>query len=401
MKVFQINTVSNWGATGRIVEGIGEKILECGGKGFIAYGRHNNESLLQTIKIGTNTDIYIHVLQTRLFDKHGLASKSATLRLIRQIVDIGPDVIHLHNIHGYYLNYKVLFRFLSKIDIPVVWTLHDCWPFTGHCSYYSFIKCERWKNECFDCPQKRNYPASILFDRSRSNYWDKRKEFTSVRRMVLVPVSNWLAGELSSSFLKDISIQVIHNGIDIDVFSPFNSVKAEHKLNNKFVIIGVANNWVARKGLGEFLKLSKMLDEDEIIVLVGLSANQAKNLPGNIIGFCRVGNTGQLANLYSSADVFFNPTFEDNIPTTNLEALSCGIPVITYHTGGSTEAIDDHTGYVVEQGNIQDALWAIREVKRKGKSHFLPLCRERAVRFFNKYERYDDYIKLYKKMLNS
>lgn len=154
MKVFQINTVSNWGATGRIVEGIGEKILECGGKGFIAYGRHNNESLLQTIKIGTNTDIYIHVLQTRLFDKHGLASKSATLRLIRQIVDIGPDVIHLHNIHGYYLNYKVLFRFLSKIDIPVVWTLHDCWPFTGHCSYYSFIKCERWKNECFDCPQK-------------------------------------------------------------------------------------------------------------------------------------------------------------------------------------------------------------------------------------------------------
>ena len=138
MKVFQINTVSNWGATGRIVEGIGEKILECGGKGFIAYGRHNNESLLQTIKIGTNTDIYIHVLQTRLFDKHGLASKSATLRLIRQIVDIGPDVIHLHNIHGYYLNYKVLFRFLSKIDIPVVWTLHDCWPFTGHCSYYSF-----------------------------------------------------------------------------------------------------------------------------------------------------------------------------------------------------------------------------------------------------------------------
>ena len=401
MKVLFVNLVYGTGSTGKIIADIMNLLKKYGNDVKALYGTGACTDNADTVKVSGKLEYYFHNAVSRFTDHAGLYSWAATRKIIREIRAFQPDLIHLHTLHGFYVNYEMLFRFLKEANIPVIWTLHDCWPFTGHCSYYSFIKCERWKNECFDCPQKRNYPASILFDRSRSNYWDKRKEFTSVRRMVLVPVSNWLAGELSSSFLKDISIQVIHNGIDIDVFSPFNSVKAEHKLNNKFVIIGVANNWVARKGLGEFLKLSKMLDEDEIIVLVGLSANQAKNLPGNIIGFCRVGNTGQLANLYSSADVFFNPTFEDNFPTTNLEALSCGIPVITYHTGGSTEAIDDHTGYVVEQGNIQDALWAIREVKRKGKSHFLPLCRERAVRFFNKYERYDDYIKLYKKMLNS
>lgn len=399
MIIFQINSTQNWGSTGRIAEEIGQTIMAIDGVSFIAYGRCCNESASHSIRIGEKVDIYNHVLQTRLFDHHGLASKNATDYLIKQIKKINPDIIHLHNIHGYYLNYKILFDFLSKANIPIVWTLHDCWPFTGHCCHYSFVKCVRWKTGCFNCPQKKSYPSSWFFDRSKTNYLDKQKYFTSVKNMTLVPVSHWLCKEIKESFLRDYPVKVIHNGVNTDMFMPIVPVKILPDIKDKFVILGVASVWSKRKGLADFIKLSYLLEKDEIIVLVGLSKKQMQNLPDNIIGIQRTESIEELVSLYSSADVFLNPTWEDNFPTTNLEALSCGTPVITYKTGGSVEAINSCTGFIVEQGDIGGGLEMIRYIKQVGKLSFSKFCRERVVDFFNKKEQYMQYIQLYKDIL--
>lgn len=401
MKLLQINSTLNWGSTGRIAEEIGKAVLSKGWESHIAYGRYCNNSVSQVIKIGNKWDVYNHVLQTRLFDNHGLTSRKATKYLIRQIKEISPDIIHLHNIHGYYLNYQLLFDFLSKIDIPIVWTLHDCWLFTGHCSHYSCIGCKRWRTLCHDCPQEKAYPSSWLMDRSEQNFRDKLYAFTSVKNMTLVPVSEWLAVELQQSFLKDYPIQVIYNGIDTDEFSPLHIKKNNLGLEDKFTILGVASVWSSRKGLADFIKLRKILSDDYNIVLIGLDEKQIKHLPKGVIGIKRTNSVQELAAYYSVSDVFLNPTWEDNFPTTNLEALSCGTPVITYRTGGSTEAIDADTGFVVEQGDISTVRNVVRLVEKSGKHRWSLACRKRAVKLYDKRERYLEYLQLYEKIIFS
>ena len=400
-KLLQINSVVNSGSTGRIAEEIAQTAIASDWESFIAYGRNERPSVSNLIRIGNNPDIKMHGLQTRLLDRHGLGSKRSTSEFIQQIDKIKPEVIHLHNIHGYYINIEVLFHYLKKVKVPVVWTFHDCWPITGHCTHFMFVNCDKWKTGCYKCPQKSRYPASYFIDRSEKNYVLKKEMFNSLSNLTLVPVSQWLSGILKESFLQKYPIKVINNGINTDVFKPSRctNFRFKHSFEKKFILLGVASIWDERKGLKDFIELSKLLNSDYQIVLVGLTNKQIKQLPENILGIERTESVEGLADIYASSDVFINPTYEDNFPTTNLEALACGTPVITYKTGGSPEAIDDSTGIIVEQGNIIKLVDAINQIKSHGKQNYSDACVDRAHRLYRKEDRYKEYIDLYESLL--
>lgn len=400
-KLLQINSVVNFGSTGRIAEEIGQTAIAAGWKSFIAYGRNDRPSQSELIKIGNDWDIKMHGFQTRMFDRHGLASKSATKELIGKIKVISPDIIHLHNIHGYYINIEILFNYLRNTSIPIIWTFHDCWPITGHCSHFTFVGCEKWKTQCYNCPQKTGYPASYFIDRSKKNYNLKKELFNSLSNLTLVPVSQWLSGILKESFLQNYPIKVINNGVNTEVFRPseVSDFRNKHGLIDKFVLIGVATSWGERKGLNDFIELSKLLDSDFQIVLVGLTKKQIDQLPDNILGIERTESVDALADIYATSDAFINPTYEDTFPTTNLESQACGTPVITYKTGGSPEAIDESTGIVVEQGNINKLVEAINLIKENGKQYYSDACVNRAQRLYKKEDRYKEYIDLYEELI--
>ena len=352
MKVLQINSVCGSGSTGRIACDIKDVLKQNGDSCRIAYGRGFYDDP-DCFKIENDFTFKAHALLARFTDRQGFYSTAATKRLVGEIERYQPDIIHLHNIHGYYLNIRVLFEYLKQYDRPVVWTLHDCWAFTGHCAHFSMDGCNKWQSGCHHCVQKKNYPSSLLLDRSAANYRDKKNCFTGPAKLTVVTPSHWLAELVSQSFLSKYPTEVIHNGIDLSAFKPTHGQMAEKlKLQNKRIVLGVANIWGERKGLNDFVRLSERLDDDWRIVLVGLSEQQKSGLPDKIVGLTRTENVAELAELYTLADFFVNPTYEDNYPTTNLEALACGTPVITYATGGSPESIDDRCGAVVEQGNI-------------------------------------------------
>ncbi len=401
MIILQINSVINSGSTGRIAEGIGMVAIKNGWKSYIAYARNDQLSKSEKIKIGNNIDVTLHGVRTRFLDQHGFGSYKATKSFIQQIKTINPDIIHLHNIHGYYLNIDLLFQYLSMIDKPIIWTLHDCWPLTGHCTYFSLVGCNKWEIHCEKCPQTRSYPASFFIDNSYKNYERKQELFTSVRNMTIVPVSNWLAEIVKRSFLKKYPIKVIHNGIDTTIFKPQTDLKVKKKygIDEKFIILGVANIWEERKGLKDFLRLSSLSRKDEIIILVGLKQNQLKKLPSNIIGIERTESVEELVDLYSAADVFVNPTWEDNFPTTNLESMACGTPVITYNTGGCHEAIVPETGFIIEQGDISELRQIINKVRNNGKEFYSTQCSQHTKQNFDKNDRFDEYIQLYNSLL--
>ncbi|MDE4541337.1 glycosyltransferase [Thermoanaerobacterium sp. R66] len=400
MKVLQINSVCGYGSTGRIVTDIYRILEEQGHDCLIAYGRGTAPEDIKTIKIGTNLDTYMHVVKTRLLDRHGFGSKKATRQFIKKAKEYDPDVIHLHNIHGYYINIELLFDYLREANKPVVWTLHDCWAFTGHCAYFDYVGCDKWGKGCNNCPQKNRYPKSIFIDSSKSNYEKKKELFTGIKNMTIVTPSKWLAGLVKKSFLRGYNVKVINNGIDLNIFKPTESdFRAKYNLEDKFIILGVASIWDERKGLKYFLELSKLIDNNSKIVLVGLNDKQLKSLPQNIIGIKRTNNVRELAEIYSAADVFVNTTLEDNFPTTNLEALACGTPVITFNTGGSVECIDESCGMVVEKGNLNELLNALQIIKENGKSIYMEHCIRLANTIYDRSERYNDYLNLLKKIL--
>ena len=392
--LLQINVTCNSGSHGKIAEQIGSLALKNGWQSVIAYSRGNAKSESETVKIGNSLNMYWHGFESMLFDNHGLSSRLATKKFVKKILEIRPDIIHLHNIHGYYLNYKILFEFLKEYNHPVVWTLHDCWTMTGHCSHFVPANCYKWKTQCFDCPLKKDYPKSLLFDRSRQNYIDKKTAFTGIENLHIVSVSNWLNEIVKDSFLNYANLHVIHNGIDISKFSPCKKNK-----NGKFAILGVSNVWDERKGLYDFFKLRKLLPEDFSITLVGLTKEQLKNLPEGISGITRTESQSELAQLYGKSDVFINPTYADNFPTVNLEALASGTPVITYQTGGSIEAVDEKTGFVVPQGDISKLVETIKVLKLN------PLksddCRKRAETLYDKNIAFGKYLELYENILKN
>ncbi|ANQ53651.1 glycosyltransferase family 4 protein [Thermosipho sp. 1070] len=397
MKILQINSVCGIGSTGRIVAGIHDILIKNGHESYIACGRNLYKNFDNAIKIGTSFDVYMHVLKTRIFDKHGFGSKKATIKFINKVENLNPDIIHLHNIHGYYVNIEVLFNYLKTANKPVIWTLHDCWAFTGHCSYFDYVNCDKWKTGCYKCPQKTKYPKSILLSNSKHNYLKKKEIFTDVKNMIIVTPSNWLAKLVRQSFLKEYPVKVINNGIDLTVFKPVKSdFRKKYNLEGKFIILGIANVWEKRKGYKYFIELAQKLEKDEIIVMVGLTKRQIKKLTDNIIGITKTNSVKELVKIYSSADVFVNPTLEDNFPTTNLEALACGTPVITFNTGGSVESVDSNTGFVVEKGSIDGLLNAIKVIKEKGKKSYSYYCVERVRKLYNKHNAFNEYMSLYR-----
>ena len=356
MKVLMINSVCGIRSTGRICTDIATLLEEQGHECVIAYGRETvpEKHRKYSMRIGTERDIKIHALKTRIFDTCGLSSTKYTKKFISWVEKYDPDVIHLHNLHGYYINIKILFDYLKRSGKKIVWTLHDCWPFTGHCSHFDSIGCNRWIDGCYKCPKKKRYPTSLVFDRSRKNYEDKQKLFTSVPIEIVSP-SRWLASFVEKSFLKDHNIHVIPNGIDTSIFKKTASdFRARNEIEDKKIVLGVASAWGKSKGLYDFYKLAEMLSDEYKIVLVGLTTEQLQTIPKNIIGISRTNSTEELAAIYTAADVFVNPTYSDNYPTVNLEAQACGTPVITYRTGGSVESVPNDC--VVEKGDIDGLL---------------------------------------------
>ena len=404
-KLLQIAIESNKGSVGRIAEQIGETVIENGWSSYVTYARDSNPSKSEVIKIGSKLDVYRHGLETSVFDNHCFSSRSATKHLVDTIKQIKPDIIHLHHLHGYFINIEILFKYLNESLIPVVWTFHDCWSFTGHCAYFEYVGCEKWKTECHHCEQKTEYPTSLIFDRSRRNFIDKKRIFNSIGNLTIVPVSYWLSQKVKDSFLKNYPCKVIQNGIDLSIFYPKKSktkIEGLYNVTGKFIILGVASTWEKRKGLEEFVKLNKLIDNQlYTIVLVGLTKSQIQKLPKTIIGIQRTENVSQLADLYSAADVFLNPTFEDTFPTSNLESLACGVPIITYRTGGSVESVSERTGIVVDTGDVFGLLNALEFIKNKGKEFYERNCRESAINNFDRKIKFNDYLELYKDILKN
>ena len=405
-RLLQINPVVRVStSTGRIMQEIGELAMQNGWESYVAYSKGRDgirTCASHTIPVGNKWDTWMHGLETRLLDRHGLASVSVTYDFIKHLKEISPDIVHIHNIHGYFLNYPVLFEYLSKSGIPVVWTVHDCWLYTGHCYYYSYIQCNKWESGCGDCPQKRKFPASWWLDRSARNYQDKQEAFTSMPygKLTIVPVSDWIRGEMSRSFLKGYPFRVIHNGIDTEVFTVYGAeeVKRKYGWQGKHVLLGVASIWSEEKGLPDFIKLAQQLRDDEMIVLVGVTEELKSQLPQNVYGIRRTENIRELAQLYSAADVFVNPTWQDNYPTVNMEAIACGTPVVTYRTGGSVEAVTEDTGFIVEQGDVKGLLDSVRVIEQYGKHYYADRCRKYALANFRKEDRYADYLNLYEEL---
>lgn len=403
-KILQINITANWGSHGRIAENIGLLVISKGWDSYIGYGRRANQSKSHLMHIGSMWDERWHGVQSRLIDNHGLASSYVTKNFVKEISLIKPDLIHLHNIHGYYLNYPILFRYLSKVSVPIVWTLHDCWPITGHCAYFDYVGCSRWKNECCaPCPCKKEYPRAIMFEATKRNFQLKKKVFNSVGNITLVPVSDWLGGILKDSFLSKYPTKVIKNGIDLNVFktSDASDVRDKYGIGHKRYVLGVASVWEKRKGFDDFLQLAKRIPINMKIVLVGLDKKKLSIAQKNdIIGIPRTENVSELVALYSGADIFLNLTYEDNYPTTNLEAMACGTPVLTYKTGGSPESVSLDTGWVVEKGDI-DAVKNIILTIPHDNDHMRKACRERAEIKFDKNKCFEEYLKLYEELLKN
>lgn len=402
MRVLQISPTLNTSAIGRIAEEIGQYLQSKRHQSVVAYSHLGvNGTQSKAIKIGNKPDFYAHAVLTRTMDRHAYGSGHSTRKLIKTIKLLDPDVIHLHNVHGYYLHMRILFDYLKQANKPVVYTLHDCWSFTGHCSYFDFVGCDKWKTGCFECPSKRAYPASWLIDRSKQNYAEKKVIFNGIENLTLVTPSVWLAGLVRQSFLSSYPVKVINNGVNTVVFKPTSSadVRKKYGFGDKKLILGVAYIWSPRKGLNDFIALSKLLGEEFQIFLVGLDPKQQDNLPNNIRGIARTENIEELGALYSAADVFVNPTWQDNFPTTNLEALACGTPVITYNTGGSPEAVDEHTGRIVKKGDIDGLIKAINAILVQPKEQLSEACRQRALKLYKKEDANESYLKLYEEML--
>ena len=320
---------------------------------------------------------------------------------MKKLREIDPDVIHLHNLHGYYLNMDVLFDYLSKANKPVIWTLHDCWGFTGHCSHFTAAKCDRWKTHCRSCPQKSAYPYSLFFDRSSELFDRKNNLYSAVPSMTVTTVSNWLAAQVEeSALLSGREVKVIQNGINTEVFMPAERLSEINgiPIYNKKVVLGVANNWGPRKGLQDFIELRKRLSDDYLIVLVGLSDTQKKEIPHNIIGLGRTDNVQQLVALYSTADVYVNPSVEETFGLTTIEAMACGTPSVVYDSTASPELICSDTGRIAEPHDIEGLQKSIIEITGKGKAQYSRACMDHVRTNFSESIGYEKYIALYRNL---
>lgn len=398
MKVFLINSTCN-GSTGKIAKSICSVLKESGYDYFFAYGIGSNCDA-KSLKLSNWLESHIHDQLSKLSGKQGYFSVLRTIELVYKLEKENPDIIHLHNLHGNYLCLPILFRYLKRSRAKIVITMHDCWWFTGKCAYFTFVHCERWKTGCGNCPQWGVYPKSYFLDQSKKCFEDKKNWFSFLKgRLTIVTPSEWLAGLVKQSFFKECPIRVINNGINLEIFKPRKGIFREHfALWGKKLILGVAFSWEKRKGVDVFNWLDNNLPEEYQIVLVGTNDKVDKILSKNIISIHRTNDQIELAEIYTAADVFVNPTREDNFPTTNIEALACGTPVVTFDTGGSPEAIDETCGSVVAIDDLVQLRLSIIKICTDN-YYSVSNCRERAKQF-DACIKFGEYICLYKDVLN-
>lgn len=366
LRYVQLNSFYN-GSTGTIMRNLHKALTERGVDSYILWGRRHKTVSDHERCVATKLGYLSHGALVRLDDRMGFHSKRDTEKLLRWLDEIDPDVVHLHNVHGYWVNIEMLFGWLANHRCKIKWTLHDCWALTGHCAYFSYVECAQWMTHCArseSCPQLGTYPKTVCKHSCAKNFADKRRIFTSVspERVTLITPSHWLEDLVRQSFLKGYPVEVRHNVVDRSVFKPTSSdFRERHGVGNRFMILGVASPWTDRKGLSDFVYLARELDSDRYaIVLVGLSKKQIKRLPSEIVALERTSSPQELAAIYTAADVFFNPTREDNFPTVNLEAEACGTPVVSYRTGGCPETLDPQRDFDVD--GIKMAIEVIRKM---------------------------------------
>lgn len=366
MKYVQINAYSG-GWANSIIFKKHHELIEAGNESWVFWARGNHVQDEHMQKIASYPEICLDAMLTRIDGKVALHSRCITKRLLKRLDVIDPDVVHLHVLLGYYINIEMLFNWLANHRCQVIWTLHDCWAFTGHCIHFEYVQCEQWKSHCGSacaCPQPNAYPETYRKGMESYLFDVKKNLFTLLptNRMKLVVPSEWLANLVRQSFLGIYDISVINNTIDTSVFRPRKSYfKKKYGINDRAMVLSVASKWTERKGLNDVFKLSESLDPtDFVVVVVGLSENQIKHSPRSVIGLPRTGSIDELVDIYNAADVFFNPTQEDNYPTVNLEAEACGTPVVTYDTGGCAETIEMASSKVV--GSFCEAVSAIKEI---------------------------------------
>ena len=402
MRIVQINGGAK-GSTGKIMMGIAEVARAQGHEVMCASpitttNRDAGEDC-GYYRIGTFNSRRVNVALARITGFNGCFAWLETYKLLKKIDEFKPDIIHLHNLHDSYINLSMLFSYIKKHNVPTVWTLHDCWTFTGQCPHFTIVKCDKWKAGCHNCPQYKEYPAS-LYDNTKKMWQLKKKWFTGVKNMTIVTPSEWLAGLARESYLKQYPIEVIHNGIDLNVFRPTHSnFREQYGIpEDKYIVLGVSFAWGYRKGLDCFVEMAEKLGEQYQIVLVGTDDEIDKNLPHNIISIHRTQNQKELAEVYSAADVFVMPTREENYPTVNMEAIACGTPVVTFDTGGSPEMLDDKTGIVVEANDIEATKKAIKDIcgkKRCNDEEYIVAYSKN----FDMKKRFAEYIELYANVL--
>lgn len=408
-QLLQINVTANWGSTGKIAEQIGLSAMNHGWKTYSAYGRYSNPS--ESIIIAGPSDqwdVYGHYIENCLLDNEGLASRSSTRKLVKKIAELQPDIVHLHNIHDHWLNYEILFEYLNQTDIKVVWTFHDFWAITGHCSHFVQMDCDRFKTECHGCPYTKGKFLPLI-KRTRRNFLLKKHLFTANKHLTIVPVSEWVGEIVRQSFLKDTEIRVIPNGVDTSVFQPtsveciknHDSRRRIEKLSGKFVIMAVSSQWKSGdKGLDDYKAMSKMLRADEMIVLVGVSDETSEDFPENIIGIRRTNNQQELAALYTCADVVCCFSVAETFGLTIIEGYACGTPAVVYDNTALPSLITPETGFVVPNNDYNKAYAAIQKVRSKGKTAFTDACIRLVHEKYNKDKNFKEYVNLYDSLMN-
>ena len=384
-KVLYINSVCGFGSTGRIVADL-TKTDDY--ESLVCFGRKKDFANVNSFQFANFFDNAFGAIRTILFDNNLNICTNATRRLIKKIKEYNPDIIHLHNIHGYYVNVEMLINFLKEYGKPVVWTMHDCWAFTGYCSDAYYVNCEKYQKECKNCDHWFAYPFSIFKQNVTKDFHKKKKLFKDFDNLTIVTPSRWLGGICNLSFLRNKKIVTVNNGIDLNDFKP------SKEKNKKFTVLAVASFWTKDKGSEDLNKLVKLLDKDIEVVVVGNGSDKIEGVKS----ISHTNNKAELVDLYSSAHVLINPTLDDNFPSVNIESIACGTPVITYRTGGSPEIIDGKTGVVVNKGNYRAMAEVINSLY---KNYYFKSedCVERSKRYSKEVMK-KEYQKLYESLLS-
>ena len=404
-RLLQIDSCRGILSTGRISEGIAAVAMAQGWDCYIAHGaRYVGKTIQRSYQIESKIGEYLHYFKSLLFDAHGLGSKHATKRLVRYIESIKPDIIQLHCIHGYYLNYRVLFSYLKESGIPVVWTQHDCWSFTGHCAYFGFADCYKWIDNCSDCPLKHTYPRSIV-DKANRNYNLKKTLFTSVGNMTVVSVSGWLNSVVEKSFIRIYPHRVIYNGIDTDVFRRYDvEIKSKYGIKGRHYLLAVSSAWSDEKGLSDYQKLSTLLPDDISIVLVGVDEETRKHLSPKIVAISRTDSKKELAYLYSNALFLMSLSYCETMGLTIAEAMACGTPSIVYDNTAQPELVSTDVGYVIPTGHYEMIPDIVSDYLKCGEAE-LSLkrtnCINRAFELFDEKKQYGKYVDLYNQVIHN